>query len=110
MDILFGYRRALGVDIAIRTMSAEVLIVDEISSFADARAMLGALGAGVTVIATVHAESLDDARARIYVDELVRGGLFSSACIIKREGVTFSYSLEKIAPRGAESLHGMGDI
>jgi stage III sporulation protein AA len=96
VDILRGYKRALGVDIAIRTMSAEVIIVDEISSYEDARAMLASLGAGSSVIATVHARSLDDAMRRAYVKELIEGGLFESACIIKRRSGAFSFSLEKI--------------
>ena len=107
VDILSGYRRALGVDIAIRTMSAEVLIVDEISSSEDAEAMLAALGAGVTVIATVHAPSLADALRRDYVKRLVDGGLFQGICTVKRDGERFGYKLHKIEP---QILHGMGDI
>lgn len=96
VDILRGYKRALGVDIAIRTMSAEVLIVDEISSREDAAAMLASVGAGVTVIATVHAKSFADAIKRDYVEVLVRGGLFDSACIISRREGRFSYLMERI--------------
>lgn len=96
VDILRGYKRALGIDIAIRTLSAEVLIVDEISSRDDACAMLSALGAGVTVIATVHARSLSDAMRREYIRELIDGGLFESVCVISRQNGAFSFSLEKI--------------
>ena len=96
VDVLRGYRRSLGVDIAIRTMSAEVLIVDEISSLEDADAMLSALGAGVTVIATTHARSMVDAMKRGYVKRLVAGGLFESVCIIKREGELYDFNLENI--------------
>lgn len=110
VDVLLGYRRALGVDIAIRTMSAEVLIVDEISSFDDARAMLSSVGAGVTVIATVHADSLSDAVKRDYVRELVEGGLFRCVCVLERDGATVSYKLEKIGGKDAEKLHGIGGI
>lgn len=109
VDILAGYRRALGVDIAIRTMSAEVLMVDEISSMEDSRAMLAALGAGVSVIATAHATSLATACRRDYVRELIEGGLFERVCIIERSGDKFSYKLERVTPC-AEKLHGMGDI
>ena len=110
VDILRGYRRALGVDIAVRTMSAEVLIVDEISSLDDSHAMIGALGAGVRVIATAHAASLGDAMKREYVYRLVNAGLFENACIIKREGRGFTYHLEKIDEILDKALHGMGDI
>lgn len=96
VDILRGYRRALGVDIAIRTLSAEVLIVDEISSFEDASAMLGAVGAGVTVIATTHAKSLGDAIKRPYVRELVMSGIFDTVCAISRQNGHFSFTLDRI--------------
>ena len=109
VDILRGYRRAVGVDIAIRTMSAEVLIVDEISSFEDAKAMMSALGAGVTVIATAHADSLIGAAKRAYIRELMLGGLFDSVCII-RGGAEFSYQLTRIGSDERKTLHGMGDI
>ena len=110
VDILRGYKRSLGVDIAIRTMSAEVLMVDEISSLDDATAMLGALGAGVTVIATAHADSLDGAMKRDYIRELAEGGLFLSACVITRAGRFFDYKLERVDSFFDKSLHGMGDI
>ena len=97
VDILRGYRRALGVDIAVRTLSAEVLIVDEISGECDADAMLAALGAGVTVIATAHATGLCDAVKRGYIARLVAGGLFESVCVISRSGARFSYRLERIS-------------
>lgn len=110
VDVLSGYRRALGVDIALRTMSAEVLIVDEISTPDDADAMLGSLGAGVTVIATLHARSLSDAMKRDYVKRMIDGGLFESICLISRAEEHFSYRLEKINVAVRENSHGVGDI
>ena len=96
VDILRGYRRATGVDIALRTMSAEVLIVDEISTSEDSSAMLSALGAGANVIATTHAASLESAMMRACIRDLVEGGLFGRACVIERVGARFSFSMEKI--------------
>lgn len=96
VDILRGYRRALGVDIAIRTLSAEVIIVDEVSAREDALAMLGAIGAGVTVIATAHARSLADAMRREYIKALVDEGLFDTVCVILRQNGRFSFDLERI--------------
>lgn len=96
VDILRGYKRSLGVDIAIRTLSAEVLIVDEISSCEDSLAMLSAIGAGVTVIATSHGRSFRDVMKRGYVRELVEAGLFESVCVISRSAGRFSFSLDRI--------------
>ena len=104
VDILRGYRRALGVDIAIRTLSAEVLIVDEVSSREDSLAMLASVGAGVRVIATAHARSLADAMQRDYIRGLVMARLFDTVCVISRKNGRFSYTLEPIDP----SRHGGG--
>ncbi len=97
VDILRGYRRALGVDIAIRTLSAQVLIVDEISSKEDASAMLASVGAGVRVIATAHAGSFSDLMRRSYVRELILGGLFDTVCAITRKNGRFSFNLDRVA-------------
>ena len=96
VDILRGYRRASGVDIAIRTMSCEVLVVDEISSREDSRAMISAIGAGVTVIATAHARSFSEVVKREYVRELVDAGLFNTVCVISRNAGRFAFSVERI--------------
>ena len=93
VDILRGYKRSLGVDIAIRTMSAEIVVVDEVGSVEDSTALLGALGAGVEVIATAHAESLNSAMKRKYIKELVMGGLFTSVCLIRTEGYRHTFSV-----------------
>lgn len=103
VDILRGYRRATGIEIAVRTLSAEVIIVDEISSDADSAAMMSALGAGVDVIATAHAESLESALMRDFVRELVEGGLFGRVCVIKRERGSFSFSVENIGRKCLKS-------
>jgi stage III sporulation protein AA len=110
VDILRGYRRSLGVDIAIRTMTAEVIVVDEISSREDSRALLSALGAGVSVIATAHADGLDSALRREYIREMVTEGLFESCCSIKRRGERFGYTIEKISDKTEISSHAMGVI
>lgn len=109
VDVLRGYRRALGIDIAVRTMSAEVIIVDEISAPTDARALLSSVGAGASVIATVHASALEGALGRDYVSELVTRGLFESVCTVSRSVTGFSYSIEKMDIEEIKKRHGKGD-
>ena len=92
VDILSGYKRALGIDIAIRTISADVIIVDEIGSSDDADAMLSAIGAGIPVIATAHGTSINDVIQRSYIKRLADNGLFGMYAIISRHGESFSLS------------------
>ncbi len=96
VDILSGYKRALGVEIAIRTMSCEVLIADEISSDEDARALSGAVGVGVSVIATAHGNKISDILKRDYIYKLVKSGLFSHYVLISKSGCRRVASFGKI--------------
>ncbi len=58
-DVLVGYPRAKGIEIATRTMSPEAIICDEIGTLEEAKAILSAQNSGVPLIATAHADSFD---------------------------------------------------
>lgn len=58
VDILTGYPRALGVEIATRTMNAQVILCDEIGEEREAEAILSAQNCGVPFIASAHGSDL----------------------------------------------------
>jgi stage III sporulation protein AA len=64
VDILRGYRRAEGIEIALRTLSPDVIIVDEIGRLSEAEAMLESLSSGVRVAISAHASSADEVTRR----------------------------------------------
>ena len=98
VDILQGYRRGVGTEIAVRTMSPDVLLVDEICSVEDAEAIRTAVGVGIPLIATAHGTGMESVLARGYLSGLVVDGCFSRFCSIKREAGGFVISMpEKIA-------------
>lgn len=76
IDILKGYPKARGIEQAVRTLSPEVVIVDEIGSRREAEAILSASLAGVPIVATAHAATLKEATARPAVLPLLRAGVF----------------------------------
>lgn len=53
--LLRGYKRAEGMEIALRTMSPTVIAVDEIGARTESAAMAESLNSGVKLIATAHA-------------------------------------------------------
>lgn len=89
VDILQGYRRGQGIEIAVRTMSPEVLMVDEIASAGDAEAVFLAMGVGIPVIATAHGTDLLSLTRRGFIRDLLGEGLFTHICPIRREGGDF---------------------
>ncbi len=56
---LLGYPRHKGIEIAVRTLGADIVICDEISTDGDAEAALECLGSGVTLVASAHGTNDD---------------------------------------------------
>ena len=59
-DVFGGWQRMDGILAAVRTLSPEVIVCDEISGSGDAAAVRAARNAGVTVAASVHGRSEND--------------------------------------------------
>lgn len=83
-DVLDGCPKAEGMMMLIRSMSPDVLIVDEIGRAEDAAAIHEALHAGISVIATAHGRDLEDIRRRPILRELVHDGVFDRYVVLER--------------------------
>lgn len=93
LDVLCGYPREVGIEIAVRTLGAQMIVCDEIGSLADARATLGAANCGVPLIASAHASSLDELLRRPAIQILHRARVFSHYVGLARKGGVFSYTV-----------------
>ncbi len=76
LDVMSGYPRDVGIEIAVRTLGAQAIICDEIGSMADAHATLGAANCGVPLIASAHAASIDELLERPAIEILHRAHVF----------------------------------
>jgi stage III sporulation protein AA len=65
-DVLDRCPKATGMMMLIRSMSPDVLIVDELGGDADAMAVREAMHAGVRVIASAHGHSVHDVQTRLH--------------------------------------------
>ncbi|MEG1981386.1 MAG: stage III sporulation protein AA [Clostridia bacterium] len=70
-DVLDGYPKEIGIMTAIKSMSPNVILCDEISSKEDFDAVSGCFKNGVTIIATMHAESYEQLLKRDYIKKLI---------------------------------------
>ena len=96
LDILSGYPKHIGISIASRTLSPQVIICDEIGSRVEAEAICEAQGCGVPLIATAHASCVRDLLGRSGMGVLHRSGCFSAYIGIQRYGeFGFSYDICK---------------
>ncbi|HEY8418080.1 MAG TPA: stage III sporulation protein AA [Limnochordales bacterium] len=76
--------KALGMLLMVRAMAPRVLVTDELGTAADAAAVLEALHAGVSVIASAHGASWEEVAGRPALGPLVEGGAFERAVILSR--------------------------
>lgn len=75
-DVLTGYPKGEGMNIALRTMSPELIVCDEIGGEAEADAIRMSLNAGTAVLATAHAGSLEMLMRRPQIIGLIKEGAF----------------------------------
>ena len=78
VDILSGYPRRDGIEIAVRSMGAQVVVCDEICGEDDAKTILALQGGGVPLIATAHAARLSGLLARTDLALLHRAATFGA--------------------------------
>ncbi|WP_193064743.1 stage III sporulation protein AA [Oceanobacillus oncorhynchi] len=75
-DVLDACPKAEGMMMAIRTLSPDILIVDEIGTEKDVEAIIEASQAGVKVICTVHAGDMADLYRRPIMQKIVQELIF----------------------------------
>ncbi|MFC0335373.1 stage III sporulation protein AA [Paenibacillus sepulcri] len=83
-DVMDACPKAEGMMMMLRSMSPEVMIVDEIGREEDADAILDASHAGVIVIATAHAKDMEEARGRPVLRRLLEQGAFAIGVELRR--------------------------
>lgn len=77
-DILRGYTKPEGMEIAVRTLSPQVIICDEIGMADDVSAILSVQNSGAKLIATAHASSISQLMAKPNIKLLCDAGVFES--------------------------------
>lgn len=96
LDVLVGYPRAIGIEIAVRSMGAEIVICDEIGNAQDADAILMAANCGVPIVATAHAASAQELLRRPAFSRLHDAEVFYAYVGIERHaGEGFLYHILK---------------
>jgi stage III sporulation protein AA len=85
VDVLDACPKAEGMMMMIRSMSPDVLIVDEIGRKEDAEAILEAVHAGIKLIMTIHGNSLDDIKKRPSLREILDQDIFQRFIVLSRK-------------------------
>ncbi len=81
-DVLSGCRKGEGILTALRSLSPEVIICDEVGSPAEVEAIKAGLGGGAAIIATMHAGSLRELCNRPQTLQLLQTGAFERVAML----------------------------
>lgn len=85
MSVLSGYPKGLGIEIAARTMNAQIIFCDEIGNAGEAQGVLTAANCGVPVIASAHAATLKGLLSRPEFGRLHEAAVFGGYVGIRRQ-------------------------
>ena len=94
LDVLLGYPRGLGISIAARTLSAQLVVCDEIGSMEEAREITEAQLGGVPLLASAHSAELGELLSRPAMKVLHAAHCFGAYVRLSRAGDRdFSYEI-----------------
>ena len=81
-DIFDSYPKAEGIETAVRVMSPEWIVCDELGGAAECEAILHTAQTGVGMIASVHAGSIAELYAKPQLSGLIATGIFRRAVLL----------------------------
>ncbi|MBQ8000667.1 MAG: Flp pilus assembly complex ATPase component TadA [Ruminococcus sp.] len=81
-DVLDGYPRAEAIEQAVRSLSPEHIICDEIGSLQDATAIMRGINSGVRFVATIHAHNKQELIARENIRQILDTGAFKKVVFL----------------------------
>lgn len=75
-DCMNGYRKADGIDIAVRTMSPDVIVFDEFSGRDEIESVIDCFNCGIDIIASIHARDRSDFLRKPCAEFIMESGIF----------------------------------
>ncbi|MCI9272815.1 MAG: stage III sporulation protein AA [Clostridiales bacterium] len=98
-DVLNGYQKGEGILQAVRCLSPDVVVCDEVGNLSDISAIEEGLNAGVEMIASIHAGSLEELFRRKQARRLLETGAFTQVALLKTSR----------SPGGIQGVYKVGD-
>lgn len=94
-DVLTGFSKAKGIEIATRTLSPEIIICDEISNLSELESIKFGFSAGVSFALSVHASSKSDLAKKPIIKGLIETNEFEY--IVLLDGRNYSDEIIEVS-------------
>lgn len=82
-DVLLGFPKAKGISMAVRTLSPDVIICDEVGSEEEINLILDSLNSGISFILSIHANSYEELIRKHIFKKLHYDGGFKNIVLLK---------------------------
>ena len=82
VDTVICYDKAKGVEMALRSMNPRVIVFDEIGNSAELKGVFDMFNAGVRIITTAHASSIEEIRQRNITKKLLDSGVIEHIALL----------------------------
>lgn len=83
-DVLDSCPKDLGIMMAIRSLSPQLIITDEIGRSEDVKAIHECINAGVAVVSSIHAANFDEVKNRALLQDLLAPAVFKNYVVLSR--------------------------
>ncbi|MBQ9679894.1 MAG: Flp pilus assembly complex ATPase component TadA [Ruminococcus sp.] len=84
-DVYAGYPKGIAANCAIRSMSPQIIVCDEMGDRSDIDLLMYSMRCGVSFISTLHANSMNDLRHRQIASEMINTGAFRYIVFLSSE-------------------------
>jgi stage III sporulation protein AA len=81
-DVMDNCPKSQGIMMAIRSMSPDVIVCDEIGTYDDVKSILAALNCGINLITTIHGFGIEDLKSREVFKEVLENNIFRRAIVL----------------------------
>ena len=89
-DVINGCSKNFGFYTAIKTLAPEIIIADELSSKQDCKGVIFAATSGVSVICSVHGNSLADVKNKGFLNQALNQNCFKKFILLNKSGCNFT--------------------
>lgn len=96
-DVLSAGNKGETIPMLLRSMSPQILAMDEITRAEDCESLLECAGCGCSLLATAHGSEIEDLHKRPAYRRLLDAGLFQQVILIRRSGRERRYRLEALS-------------
>ena len=93
-DVLDGCPKAVGMMMVLRSMGPQMIAVDELGTVEDIQALFSVIRSGCRVIATIHGESIQDLKTKVFFKEVIQENVFERYVVIKENRCMEVYDKE----------------